>query len=320
MKILANDGISKSGIKMLENAGFEVITTRVAQEQLINFINEEKIAVILVRSATKVKKDIIDACPSLKLIGRGGVGMDNIDVSYARSKGLKVINTPASSSGSVAELVFAHLFGGVRYLHDSNRNMPLSGDSHFKDLKKNYSAGSELRGKTLGIIGLGRIGKEVAKIALGVGMKVIASDDHVGETNITLNFYNDQLVTIPIKTEPVADLIKHSDFITIHVPSQAKSILGKKEFEQMKHGVGIINTSRGGLINEEALLDGLEHGKIAFAGLDVYENEPSPSIKILMNERISLTPHIGAATLEAQDRIGKELAEQIISILKSEKV
>ncbi|HSM63220.1 MAG TPA: D-2-hydroxyacid dehydrogenase [Gillisia sp.] len=320
MKILANDGISKSGIKMLEDAGFEVITTRVAQEQLINFINEEKIAVILVRSATKVKKDIIDACPSLKLIGRGGVGMDNIDVSYARSKGLKVINTPASSSGSVAELVFAHLFGGVRYLHDSNRNMPLSGDSHFKDLKKNYSAGIELRGKTLGIIGLGRIGKEVAKIALGVGMKVIASDDHVGETNITLNFYNDQLVTIPIKTEPVSELIKHSDFITIHVPSQAKSILGKKEFEQMKHGVGIINTSRGGLVNEEALLDGLEHGKIAFAGLDVYENEPSPSIKILMNERISLTPHIGAATLEAQDRIGMELAEQIIAILKNEKV
>ena len=320
MKILANDGISKSGIKKLEDAGFEVINTRVAQEQLINFINEEKIAVILVRSATKVKKDIIDACPSLKLIGRGGVGMDNIDVSYARSKGIKVINTPASSSGSVAELVFAHLFGGVRYLHDSNRNMPLSGDSHFKDLKKNYSAGIELRGKTLGIIGLGRIGKEVAKIALGVGMKVIASDDHVGETNITLNFYNDQLVTIPIKTEPVSELIKHSDFITIHVPSQAKSILGKKEFEKMKHGVGIINTSRGGLINEEALLDGLEHGKIAFAGLDVYENEPSPSIKILMNERISLTPHIGAATLEAQDRIGMELAEQIIAILKNEKV
>lgn len=320
MKILANDGISKSGIKKLEDAGFEVITTRVAQEQLINFINEEKIAVILVRSATKVKKDIIDGCPSLKLIGRGGVGMDNIDVSYARSKGLKVINTPASGSGSVAELVFAHLFGGVRYLHDSNRNMPLSGDSHFNDLKKNYSAGIELRGKTLGIIGLGRIGKEVAKIALGVGMKVIASDDRVGEVNITLNFYNDQLVTIPIKTEPVADLIKHSDFITIHVPAQAKSILGKREFEQMKHGVGIINTSRGGLINEEALLDGLEHGKVAFAGLDVFENEPSPSIKILMNERISLTPHIGAATLEAQDRIGMELAEQIIAILKSEKV
>ena len=320
MKILANDGISKSGIKTLENAGFEVISTKVAQEQLKNFINEEKITVLLVRSATQVRKELIDSCPSLKVIGRGGVGMDNIDVSYARSKDLKVINTPSASSESVAELVFAHLFGGVRYLHDSNRNMPLSGDSHFKDLKKNYSAGTELRGKTLGIIGLGRIGKEVAKLALGVGMKVIASDDHVGELDITLKFYNDQVVTVPIKTEPVADLIKHSDFITIHVPAQAKAVLNKKEFEQMKHGVGIINTSRGGLINEEALLDGLEHGKVAFAGLDVFDNEPSPSIKVLMNERISLTPHIGAATLEAQDRIGMELAEQIISIFKSEKV
>lgn len=320
MKILANDGISKSGINALENAGFEVITTKVAQEQLANFINEEKVNGLLVRSATQVRKELIDACPSLKLIGRGGVGMDNIDVSYAKNKGLKVINTPSASSASVAELVFAHLFGGVRYLHDSNRNMPLSGDMHFKDLKKNYSAGTELRGKTLGIIGLGRIGKEVARLALGVGMKVIASDDHVGELDITLHFYNDQTVTIPIKTEPVADLIKDSDFITIHVPAQAKSILGKKEFEQMKPGVGIINTSRGGIINEEALLDSIESGKVAFAGLDVYDNEPTPAIKILMNEQISLTPHIGAATLEAQDRIGLELAEQIIALLKSEKV
>jgi len=320
MKILANDGISKSGINALEKAGFQVVTTRVAQDQLKNFINEEKIAVILVRSATEVRKDLIDSCPSLKIIGRGGVGMDNIDVTYAREKGLKVINTPAASSESVAELVFAHLFGGVRYLHDSNRNMPLSGDSHFKDLKKNYSAGSELRGKTLGIIGLGRIGKEVAKIALGVGMRVIASDDKVGEIDITLSFYNDQVVTIPIKTEPVSELIKHSDFITIHVPAQGRALIGDKEFEKMKNGVGIVNTSRGGVVNEEALLEAMEKGKVAFAGLDVYSNEPTPSIKILMNERISLTPHIGAATLEAQDRIGIELANQIIEIYKEEKV
>jgi len=320
MKILANDGISKSGINALEKAGFQVVTTRVAQEQLKNFINEEKIAVILVRSATEVRKDLIDSCPSLKIIGRGGVGMDNIDVTYAREKGLKVINTPAASSESVAELVFAHLFGGVRYLHDSNRNMPLSGDSHFKDLKKNYSAGSELRGKTLGIIGLGRIGKEVAKIALGVGMRVIASDDKVGEIDITLSFYNNQVVTIPIKTEPVSELIKHSDFITIHVPAQGRALIGDKEFEKMKNGVGIVNTSRGGVVNEEALLEAMEKGKVAFAGLDVFSNEPTPSIKILMNERISLTPHIGAATLEAQDRIGIELANQIIEIYKEEKV
>jgi D-3-phosphoglycerate dehydrogenase / 2-oxoglutarate reductase len=318
MKVLANDGISQSGIDALEKEGFEVITTKVAQEQLINFINEEKIDVILVRSATEVRMNLIDSCPSIKVIGRGGVGMDNIDVDYARRKNISVINTPAASSGSVAELVFAHLFGGVRYLHDSNRNMPLSGDSKFKDLKKNYAGGTELRGKTLGIIGLGRIGREVAKIALGIGMKVVASDDHVGHTNITLNFYNDQLVVIPIKTEPVADVIKESDFLTLHVPAQKKPLIGKEEFEMMKDGVGIINTSRGGIVDEVALVDALEKGKVSFAGLDVFENEPSPAIRILMDQKISLTPHIGAATNEAQDRIGTELAEQIIDILKKE--
>ena len=320
MKILANDGISQSGIKILEEAGFEVIITKVAQEQLINFINKEKIQVLLVRSATEVRKDLIDSCPSLKIIGRGGVGMDNIDVAYARKKGIHVINTPAASSSSVAELVFAHLFGGVRYLYDSNRNMPLSGDTQFKNLKKNYSGGTELRGKTLGIIGLGRIGKAVARIALGVGMKVIASDDQVGETDITLHFYNDQVVKVPIKTEPVEDLIQHSDFITVHVPEQNKAVLGKKEFEKMKNGVGIINTSRGGIVDEVALIEALENGKVAFAGLDVFENEPSPAITVLMDHRISLSPHIGAATTEAQDRIGMELAVQIVSIFKEEKV
>lgn len=320
MKVLANDGISQSGKIALEKAGFEVIITKVAQEQLKNYLNEEKIDVILVRSGTQVRKDLIDSCKNLKVIGRGGVGMDNIDVDYARSKGLHVINTPAASSSSVAELVFAHLFGGVRYLYDANRNMPLSGDLEFKSLKKNYAGGRELRGKTLGIIGMGRIGKEVARLALGIGMKVIASDDEVGETDITLHFYNDQVVTIPIKTEPVQELIKHSDFITLHVPAQDEPIIGKEEIEEMKKGVAIINTSRGGVVDEAALLEGLASGKISFAGLDVFENEPTPAVKVLMDQKISLSPHIGAATLEAQDRIGTELAEQIISILKGENV
>lgn len=320
MKVLANDGISKSGIEIFENAGFEVIVTKVAQEQLHNFLSAEKIAVILVRSSTQIKKDLIDACPLLKVIGRGGVGLDNIDVDYARSKGLIVVNTPEASSGSVAELVFAHLFGAVRYLHDSNRNMPLSGDSMFRELKKNYSGGTELRGKTLGIIGMGRIGKEVAKIALGIGMKVIASDDAVGETNITLSFYNDQVVSIPIKTELVEDLIKHSDFISLHIPGQMKAVIGKKEMEMMKHGVGIINTSRGGVIDEVALVDALASGKVAFAGLDVFEDEPTPAIRVLMDERISLSPHIGGSTKEAQERIGIELAEKITAIFNERSV
>ncbi|HSP39789.1 MAG TPA: D-2-hydroxyacid dehydrogenase [Gillisia sp.] len=318
MKILANDGISKSGVRALEDAGFKVIETRVAQEQLAKFLVEEDIDVILVRSATQVRKDLIDSCPNLKVIGRGGVGMDNIDVEYARNKGLFVINTPAASSSSVAELVFAHLFSGVRYLHDSNRNMPLSGDTKFKDLKKNYAGGSELRGKTLGIIGMGRIGHEVAKIALGIGMKVIGSDDKVGQIDIKLHFYNDQVVNIPIKTEPIEDLIKHSDFITLHVPAQNKPLIGKDEFKKMKDGVGIINTSRGGVVDEASLIDALESGKVSFAGLDVFVNEPTPAIKVLMDQRISLSPHIGAATSEAQERIGTELAEQIISLLKGE--
>jgi len=316
MKVLANDGVSQSGIKALESAGFEVITTTVAQEQLINYINEHQIDVILVRSATKVRKDIIDSCPSLKIIGRGGVGMDNIDVDYARSKGLEVINTPAASSSSVAELVFAHLFGGVRFLHDANRNMPLEGESRFKELKKNYAKGTELRGKTIGIIGFGRIGREVAKIALGCGMKVIASDNHVGEANITLDFYDGQTITLKIKTEPVSELIKHSDFITLHVPAQKEYVIGKKEIEQMKDGAAIINAARGGVIDEKALLEGLEKGKLSFAALDTFEDEPSPAVKVLMNHKLSLTPHIGAATNEAQDRIGTELAEQIIAILE----
>ena len=317
MKILANDGISKSGITTLEKAGFEVITTKVAQEQVAHYINTNDVQVILVRSATKVKQDIIDACPGLKIIGRGGVGMDNIAVEYARSKGIHVINTPASSSESVAELVFAHLFSGVRFLHDANRNMPLEGDTNFNGLKKAYADGLELRGKTIGIIGFGRIGQAVAKLALGIGMKVIAADKYINEAVIRVDFYNGQFINVDIITEPLEDVLKHSDFITLHVPAQDGYVLDKAEFEMMKNEVGIVNCARGGVINEIALLEAIENGKVLFAGLDVFENEPTPEVQILMQPKISLTPHIGAATLEAQDRIGTELAEQIISLLKN---
>lgn len=317
MKVLANDGISKSGIKALEKGGFEVITTKVAQEQVANYINTHDVQVILVRSATKVRKDIIDACPGLKIIGRGGVGMDNIDVDYARSKGLHVINTPASSSESVAELVFAHLFTGVRFLHDANRNMPLEGDTNFDGLKKAYANGIELRGKTLGIVGFGRIGQAVAKMALGLGMKVIATDKFVNEAVIRVDFYNGQFINVDIVTESLENIFKHSDFITLHVPAQDGYVIDKTEFQLMKDNVGIVNCARGGVINEVALIEALDEGKVLFAGLDVFENEPTPEIQILMHPKISLTPHIGAATEEAQDRIGTELAEQIISLLKN---
>ena len=316
MKILANDGISDSGVEELRKSGFEVITTNVAQEQLENYINTNNVVGLLVRSATTVRKDLIDKCPSLKLIGRGGVGMDNIDVDYARSKGLDVINTPSASSHSVAELVFSHLFSCVRFLHDSNRNMPLEGDSNFKKLKKNYSKGTELKGKTLGIIGFGRIGQETAKIALGIGMNVIYNDKFIDSASINLDFAQNQKVSFDLNSSDLDDVLKNSDFISLHVPAQKDYVIGKNEFKKMKSGAGIINASRGGVINEEELLKYIENGHISFAALDTFENEPNPSIKVLMNQKISLTPHIGAATSEAQDRIGLELAEQISNILK----
>ena len=314
-KILANDGISPSGVEALESNGYEVSTTNVAQEQLINHINDNQIDVLLVRSATTVRKDLIDACSSLKIIGRGGVGMDNIDVDYARDKGLHVINTPAASSSSVAELVFAHLYGGVRYLFDANRQMPLEGDTKFKVLKKNYAGGSELRGKTMGIIGFGRIGQETAKIALGVGMNVIAHDPFMEKAALKVALGNDVTVDYSIPMASFETVIRDADFISLHVPAQDKPVIGKKEFAMMKKGAGLINAARGGVIDEEALLDSLDNGQLSFAGLDTFVNEPKPAMKVLMHPNVSLTPHIGAATKEAQDRIGTELAQQIHAIL-----
>ena len=311
-KILANDGISQAGIDALTAKGFEVITEKVAQEDLINIINTENYEVLLVRSATTVRKDLIDACPHLKIVGRGGVGMDNIDVDYAREKGINVINTPAASSASVAELVFAHLFGMVRYLFDSNRQMPLSGDADFKGLKKSYANGRELAGKTLGIIGFGRIGQEVAKRAIGLGMKVITHDKFIEEVNITLNFFNGDKKSFTIETESLKEVLSNSDFITLHIPKIGdKAVIGAEEIGMMKTGAGIVNASRGGVIDETALMFALDKEKLAYAGLDVFDNEPTPSIHICMHNAISLTPHIGAATKEAQDRIGTELADQI---------
>jgi len=311
MKILANDGISESGKIKLEQYGFTVDLTSVAQNQLVDYINENSVSTLLVRSATQVRKDIIDSCPSLKIIGRGGVGMDNIDVEYARSKGIHVINTPAASSKSVAELVFAHLFGCVRFLHESNRLMPLDGDSKFKELKKSFSAGKELSGKKIGIIGFGRIGQEVAKIALGIGMEVIYYDKIINEAKIDLTFYDNQNITFNLVSSDLSKVLEISDFITIHIPASDKYLIDKEEFEIMKDKVGILNLSRGGIINEAELINSIDSGKVSFAGIDTFENEPVPSIKVLMNNSISLTPHIGAATSEAQDRIGVELADKI---------
>ena len=312
MKILANDGISDEGKNALEKAGYTVITDKVNQEDLIQAVNENNYEVVLVRSATTVRKEVIDACPNLKLIGRGGVGMDNIDVAYARENGRIVINTPASSSQSVAELVMGHLFSISRFLNDSFKNIE-TGD--FNTLKKNYAKGIELRGKTLGIFGFGRIGQSLASYALGCGMNVLAVDHNEMEVEIPVSLGNNFNLNIPIKT--VTDLhtiLSECDFISIHVPKQTdgSAVLAEKEFAQMKKGVRLVNAARGGVIDEKALITALDSGKVAYAALDVFENEPNPSKELLAHPKIACTPHIGAATLEAQDRIGLELAELIV--------
>ena len=309
--ILINDGISEVGKEKLKEFNFEIIDQHIEQEKLIEFINEKKVTAILVRSATQIRKNIIDNCPSIKLIGRGGVGMDNIDVEYAKGKNIHIINTPQASSLSVAELVFAHLFSISRNLYHSNRNMPLEGDSKFKQLKKNYSNGSELRNKYIGIIGFGKIGQEVAKIAIGIGMRVLFYDSFIAEKELEITFYNQQSISFKIQKSKFEEILKYSDVISIHIPKQKKPIFNKSEFKKMKKGSLIINTSRGGIINEADLIDALNNRDIKCAALDVFENEPQPKLATLMNEYISLTPHIGAATLEAQDRIGLELAIQI---------
>jgi len=317
MKVLANDGISKAGENTLKEAGIEILDNRVAQDHVINFINDNNVDVLLVRSATKVRHDLIDACPGLKIIGRGGIGMDNIDVEYAKSKGIKVINTPTASSKSVAELVFGHFISLARFLHESNRLMPLEGETHFNAMKKSFSNAYELSGKTLGVIGFGSIGQEVIKIGIALGMKVTVLTRSPKTEVLTLNFFNGQSVNFEItSTNDMDAFLKNADFISINTPKTNEYIIDTPQFEKMKDGVYIVNTARGGVINEVTLIDFIESGKVAGAALDVFENEPSPELPLLMNPALSLSPHVGGNTVDAQEKIGIELAEQIIKLQK----
>ena len=310
VKILVNDGIHPDGKLLLEEANYIVSEDKIPQEELVGRIGEYD--VLIVRSATKVTKEVIDAGKNLKIIARGGVGLDNIDVEHAQSKGIEVYNTPMASSRAVAELAMGHLFSLSRMLQRSNRELANGGD--FKKLKKNYETGFQIKGKTLGIVGFGRIGQEVAKIALGTGMGVIAHDPFVqeAEVGISLQGFDDLRIGVTIRTESLDKLLRESDFITLHLPGIGKALIGEAELAKMKNGVFLVNTARGGVIDEEALLKALDSGKVAGAGLDVFENEPTPREALLKHPLVSCSPHIGASTVEAQSYIGMELADKII--------
>ena len=314
MIVLANDGISEKGVQLLKEADITVLEARVSPEHLSKFINDNNVDVLLVRSATQVRKDLIDECPNLKIIGRGGIGMDNVDVEYAIDKGIYIINTPKASCKSVAELVFAHFFSLARFLHESNRLMPLEGETNFNALKKSFNNATELSGKTLGVIGMGNIGIEVIKMGVSLGMKILAYNRTPKTENIQLSFFDGQSLDFEIKSVNLDEVLKNSDFISLNTSKTDEYLIDSKELKLMKEGVFIANTARGGVINEVALLDAIESGKVYGAALDVFEKEPTPEVLILMNPALSLSPHVGGNTMDAQNRIGEELAQQIIKI------
>lgn len=298
-RILVTDGMEKSGVEELKRCGYEVVEQFYEPDALGDALKE--FDCVVVRSATKVKAPIIDKAAEggrLKLVIRGGVGVDNIDVKYAEEKGIMVRNTPNASSASVAELTIAHMFSVARFVGISNATMR---DNKWN--KKKYE-GVELNGKTLGLIGFGRIAKEVAKRAKALGMDVI---------------YNDLFITGDHEYGRCAsfeEVLKNADFLSLHIPLDKSkgAVIGEKEIAMMKDGVFIMNLARGGVVSEKALLAGLNSGKVAGAGIDVYEEEPTKNVELINHERVSVTPHIGAATVEAQTRIG----EEIVSIIKEQ--
>lgn len=317
MLILANDGIDIEGKQLLESAGFQVQTEKVAQDKLASYIKDKQVVGVLVRSATQITSAELNSWDGLKVIGRAGVGLDNIDLKTAESLGISVVNTPAASSQSVAELVLAHLFTVSRFLQRSNREMPIVGSSQFNVLKKSYAKGSELQGKTLGVIGFGRIGQALAKMALGLGMNVVMFDPFVQRCELVIDLPNMIKFRTTLESTPFEELIELADIISFHVPKpKGGPMIGKEEMQAMKDGVILINASRGGVIDETALLEALESGKVGAAGLDVFENEPTPNSALLDHPRVSVTPHIGASTMEAQTRIGIELAEKVIAAIR----
>ncbi len=302
MKILVTDGMEKTNLEKLQEMNVQLTNQYYPKEELLDEIS--KYNVVIVRSKTKIDKDVIDASlkdNNLKLIIRAGVGLDNIDLDYAQENGIMVRNTPNASSGAVAELVLGHIFIMARFLHNSNITMR-KGEWN----KKQYQ-GIEISGKTLGIIGFGRIGKELAKKASALGMKIKFYD-----------LLDQEEYDLKYKYSDFNELLETSDFISIHVPlnKEKGALIGKDEIAKMKDQAYLINCARGGVVDEEALINALDSNKLAGAAIDVYMNEPNPNTRLCNHDKVSTTPHIGASTKEAQMKIGEEIRNIIEEFIK----
>lgn len=300
MRVLICDPLAEEAVKRLREAGLEVVVKTGMSPEELGAELAKGYEAIVVRSATKVRKPALDAAKGLRLIIRAGVGLDNIDADYAQGKGIEVVNTPKASTDSVAELTLAHMFALARSLPQATQSL-----REGKWEKKEFH-GIELQGKTLGVIGLGRIGQALAKRALALGMRVLAYDKYV------------RVSPIPqVKMVTLQELLKESDFVSLHVPPDpAGPVIGAREIALMKDGSCILNCARGGVVDEGALLSALNSGKLAGAGLDVFAEEPPKNMELLTHPKVTLTPHIGAQTKEAQDRIGGEVVEILLAWAK----
>ncbi|MBZ9650521.1 NAD(P)-dependent oxidoreductase [Psychroflexus montanilacus] len=313
MKILATDGFSEVGINLLEKAGHEVIIKNIAPNQLVNYINTNSIDGLLVKQSTLLPKEIISELTTLKFIGNCDRTSTHIASEVARKNNIEVFHAEHAWSTSVAEFTIAHMLSCMRHLKDSNREMPLEGDQNFNALKRSFSGGSELKGKTVGLIGFGRVGQEVAKKAIALGMRVKFYDKNIETSALELKFFDEQSIKFELSSSTLDEVLSTSDVISLHIPETDSYFIGAKELQKMKSTAGIINTSHGKCLDEVALVKSLENNKLGFGALDVFEDEPQPPIQLLMNPKLSLSPHIGGATQETQDRVSRELADQIIS-------
>ena len=306
--ILVNDSFHSGGLKLLESEGFSLFKGNYEGEELVRFINENNISILLVRSATKVNRKVIEACKTLKYIGRGGVGMDNVDEAACKEKGIMAFNTPGGSTTAVAEMVFAHLLSLYRFISPSN-HLIKEDISKVKSLKKEFSHGQELKGKTIGIWGTGRIGTEVARLALSFGMNVLAYHKSNSEMSVEFEIRGKKMeVIIPISS--LDEFLQDSDIISLHIPHHDSAVITANVISKMKSGVVFLNTSRSSNVDEQALLKAIESGKISKAGLDVFSSKLNS--ELLKHPNVSVTPHLGASTVEGQEKISMELARKIL--------
>ncbi len=301
--VLVSDPLDPEAVAAMRAAGLTVDEkSELTAEDLVDQIGGYDALVI--RSATKVRAETLDAATRLKVIVRAGVGLDNVDLAHAETVGVKVRNTPAASSNSVAELALGHILSLARHISRGTVSIK-AGRWEKKGLK-----GIEISGKTLGILGIGRIGQSLARKAHVLGMHVICSDAFLKESPLP------EIAPMVCKE----DLLAQSDFLSLHMPfdSQVGPAISTAEFAQMKRGVFLVNCARGGVVDEEALVAALDTGHVAGAALDVFETEPpDPASPLFSRDRVSLTPHIGAATVEAQQRVGREAAEIVIAFAQS---